>query len=311
MVTRRAVLRTGSGLLLFALAGCLDGVGPGTDTGETRVVSTFFTCYDFARHVAGDAARVESLVPLGEQSHGWEPSADVQRQAINADVFVYVGPGVQRWADNVVTNLRSDNPEVVIVNASEGIDLLPAAESEQRSRETDPHFWLDPTLAKHAVTNIRNGLQDADVANDGIYHANTESYLDRLDDVDASFTEGLASRRKNIVVVAGHNAYRYLASRYEFEVFSPIGVTPDAAPSPRAIQQVQQIMGEYDLGYILTPALESDRLARELAQETGAGVLTISPVAGQTDEWMENDWGYLEQMLNVNLPSLTTALEAR
>ena len=311
MVTRRTVLKTSSGLLPVSLAGCLDGSVDGTDTGVTRVVSTFFTFYDFARHVAGDAAQVDSLVPLGEQGHGWEPSADVQRQANNADVFVYVGPGVQRWADNVVTNLRSDNPDVVIVNASDGIDLLPAAETEQRSRETDPHFWLDSTLAKHAVTNIRDGIQTADEANEIAYRDNTEAYLDRLDDVDESFRDGLTPRRTNIAVVAGHNAYRYLANRYEFEIFSPIGVTPDAAPSPRAIQQVQEIMDEHDLEYILTPALESDRLARELAQETDADILTISPVAGQTDEWMDKDWGYLEQMLNVNLVSLKTALEAQ
>ena len=311
MVTRRTVLEAGSGLLPVSLAGCLDGSRERTDTGETRVVSTFFTFYDFARHVAGDTAQVESLVPLGEQGHGWEPSADVQRQANNADVFVYVGPGVQRWADNVVTNLRSDNPDVVIVNASEGIDLLPATETEQGSRETDPHFWLDPTLAKHAVTDVRNGLQGADAANDTTYRDNTETYLDRLNDVDQTFTDGLASRRKNTVVVAGHNAYRYMANRYNFEIFSPIGVTPDAAPSPRAIQQVQQIVDEHDIEYILTPALESDRLARELAQETDAELLTITAVAGQTDEWMDKDWGYVEQMLNVNLVSLKTALEAR
>lgn len=311
MTTRRTLLRTGCGLLPVLLGGCLEEASPATDADETRVVATFFSVYDFARRVAGDAARVESLVPLGEQSHGWEPSADVQRQANNADVFVYVGPDVQRWADNVVTNLQSDNPDVVVVNASAGIDLLPATESERRSRETDPHFWLDPTLARRAVVNIRDGLQETDEANATVYSDNAQAYLSRLDDLDTSFVDALASRRKNVVVVAGHNAYRYLAHRYEFDIFSPIGVTPDAAPSPRAIQQVQQLVNEHDLDYILTPALESDRLARELAQETDVEILTITPVAGQTDEWIENDWGYLEQMRNVNLESLATALEAR
>lgn len=311
MTTRRTVLRTGGELLPVLLAGCLGDSNSDADSDETQVVATFFTVYDFAHHVADDAAQVDSLVPLGEQSHGWEPSADVQRQANDADVFVYVGPDVQRWADNVVTNLRTDNPAVVVVNASTGIDLIPAAEIDQDSRETDPHFWLDPTLARRAVANIRDGLQEADADNESIYSDNTQTYLTRLDDLDTSYTDTLSSRRKNTVVVAGHNAYRYIARRYEFDVFSPIGVTPDAAPSPRAIQQVQQIMNEHDLRYILTPVLESDRLARELARETDAEILPITPVAGQTDEWMDKDWGYLEQMRNVNLPSLATALEAQ
>jgi len=311
MITRRTVLKTGGLVVPAALTGCLGDSGSGADTGGTRVVSTFFTFYDFARHVVGDAGRADCLVPLGEQGHGWEPSADVQRKAIQSDVFVYVGPGVQRWADDVVTNLRVDNPEVVIVNASEGIDLLPATENGAGGGETDPHFWLDPVLAKRSVLTLRDGVREADTANDATYRANAQAYLDGMDDLDASFADRLSDRQTDVVVVAGHNAYRYLARRYGFAVYSPIGVTPDAAPSPRAVQDVQQMIDEHDLRYILTPALESDRFARELAAETGVEVLTISPVAGQTDEWMARDWGYLEQMANVNLPTLATALGAR
>lgn len=310
MLTRRLFLRGGGTTLSVTVAGCLGGSSPRRDDSVTSVVTTFFAFYDLARHVACDRATVESLVPLSEQSHGWEPTADVQRTATNATVFVYVGPDVQGWADDVVTNLRTDNPDVVIVNASQGIDLLPATETDSTTSETDPHFWLDPTKFSTAVRTVQHGMEEADPDNAGVYRECADEYVDRLDELDRTIVNALDTRRKDLVVVAGHNAYRYLADRYEFDVFSPIGVSPDASPSPRAIQRVQEVVGDNDLDYILTPALESDRLARELAAETDVEVLPITPVAGQTDEWMEADWGYLEQMESVNLASLRTALEA-
>ena len=308
MRTRRAALAVSGGTLLSALAGCLGEPVEEDGTG-VRVVATLFPFYDFARRVAADDDRVETLVPPEVQGHGWEPSADVQRRAHDADVFVYPGPGVQRWADAIVENLRTDSPDVVVVAASEGVDLLPAS-ATGGGGETDPHFWLDPTLAARAVRNVRDGVLAADAGDRTAYRRSVEAYLDRLRDVDTAFSERLAARRTNVVVVAGHDAYRYMARRYGFEVVSPVGVAPDAVPDPRAIRRVQRVVAEHDLEYVLAPALESDRLAREIARETGTEVLPISPVAGQTSEWAASDWGYIEQMLRVNLPSLATALGA-
>lgn len=308
MLTKRTVLAASGGALSSFLAGCLDESDDWNGAG-VRVVATLFPFYDFARRIASDEDRVETLVPPEVRGHGWEPSADVQRRAHDADVFVYPGPGVQRWADAIVENLRTDSPDVVVVAASEGVDLLPSSPTGGGG-ETDPHFWLDPTLAARAVRNVRDGVLAADAGDRTAYRHAVETYLGRLRDVDAAFSERLAARRTDVVVVAGHDAYRYMARRYGFEVVSPVGIAPDAVPDPRAIRRVQRVVAEHDLGYVLAPALESDRLAREIARETGTEVLPISPVAGQTAEWVANDWGYLEQMLRVNLPSLATALGA-
>jgi zinc transport system substrate-binding protein len=40
-------------------------------------------------------------------------------------------------------------------------------------------------------------------------------------------------------------------------------------------------------------------------------VLPLTPIPGQTEEWADNDWGYVEVMENVNLPTLEQALDAR
>jgi zinc transport system substrate-binding protein len=58
--------------------------------------------------------------------------------------------------------------------------------------------------------------------------------------------------------------------------------------------------------------LESDRAATTLAQQTDAkGVLPITAIAGMTQEWQKKNWGYIDLMKNINLPSLKQALGAQ
>lgn len=301
-------------------AGCLGNGPTGIANRGTTAAASIFVLYDFARNVAGDAAETVNLVPLGAQGHGWEPSAQVQLQASRSDVYLHLGEGAQAWAEDVAHNLRTDNPDVVVVDASEDMDLLPADDGEEDQnhvdddghdhRDHDPHFWMDPVRAKAGVNNVAAGLAEADPDNSTTYESNAATYNQRLDALHDIFQAGLSGAARDTVVLAGHDILRYTADRYGFDVFSPVGVSPDASPSPRAIQRVQETLQEQGLSYILSDALESTRTAEQLATETGTEVLPVTAVAGQTEEWQAKDWGYLEQMERVNLASLRTALEA-
>ena len=68
MIGRRAGVALAA---LLALAGCREGPAP------TRplVVTTIFPLWDLTRHVAGDRAEAQALVPPGVEPHDWEPSA--------------------------------------------------------------------------------------------------------------------------------------------------------------------------------------------------------------------------------------------
>ncbi|WP_129115244.1 metal ABC transporter substrate-binding protein [Halegenticoccus tardaugens] len=130
--TRRDVLAFGGAIAAGGFAGCLDSVGGDPTAGDSDpgldAQTSLFVLYDVASGVGGDAAAVESVVPSGQQGHGWEPPANVQRDVVESDAFVYVGEGYQSWADDVVTNLESDGSDVTVIEASRGIDLIEASE---------------------------------------------------------------------------------------------------------------------------------------------------------------------------------------
>ncbi|SDM06199.1 zinc transport system substrate-binding protein [Halogranum gelatinilyticum] len=337
--TRRRFLAAATAGTLAAVSGCLGGsAAPDSQAADGQqspnghdVQSSFFVAGDIARHVAGEEATVSDLVPFGQHGHGWEPGPQIQRAVADADAFVYVGEGFQPWADDIVANLATDAPDLPVVAVREGIDLLPAPESDEHADEdshdetddhesehdddhgaADPHFWLDPQRAKQATMNVRDAFADFDAGNEATYETNAESFAAALDDLDAEFEETLADRERDVVLVAGHNAFQYLAERYGFEVHALVGIAPDATPSPQAIREAQAVIDRHDIEHVLAPVFESDRAATQLVEETDAtATLPVTPIPTLTAEWADQGWGYLDVMREVNLDSLATALGAK
>src|SRR5215211_4412052 len=80
------------------------------------VVTSFYPLYDFAKHIGGNKVNVTTMVPVGIEPHDWEPTTQQIQGLLSADLFVYNGAGIDRWANKVETKLK--------VNASEGLPLL-------------------------------------------------------------------------------------------------------------------------------------------------------------------------------------------
>ncbi|WP_136716182.1 metal ABC transporter substrate-binding protein [Halorientalis salina] len=336
-LTRRETIVASAGLLTTgALSGCLSREGSATGT---TAQASFHVFGDFAAKVAGDAATAETLVPLGQHGHGWEPGPRIQGDVLDADLFVHGMEGFQPWADDIVTSIESDDAAVVPVSAADGIDLSAPGEhdthegenedehdgeespgehneSEQRddghdhAEGADPHFWLDPIRAKQAVATIRAGFVNVDGDNADAYAANAEAYRSDLDDLHETIEESLATASKDVVLVAGHNAFGYLGARYGFEVKTLTDVSPDDTPTARDIEAAQHVVDEHDIEYICADPLESQQAAEQLREETAATeILPLTSIPGQTDEWDEKGWGYAEVMQQVNLPTLEAALD--
>lgn len=356
---RRNVLGIGGSVLVGGLAGCLgfgdsrkmadgDTENSNMDSRDSPEVATSFTVLgDFATGVAGDVARVNTLVPTGQHGHGWSPNPKIQRDVLDSDLFVYVADGFQPWADDIVTNSNTGDTGVSVVAAREGIDLLAIDSSHEHGHDhdhdhdqkhttkeesdrheshthshtntpahargsTDPHFWLDPGRSKQAVETIREAFTTIDEDNAEAYAENAAAYTHRLDKLDEKFASALGQAPNDVVLVAGHNAFQYLGSRYGFEIEALTGISPDDQPTPKDIAHAQEIITTYDIGHILAPSLESNRAATQLVNQTDAKeFLPITSIAGMKKEWQEKNWGYIDLMETINLPSLKRALGAQ
>ena len=121
--TRRDMLTAMGGVGAAGATGCLSS-GTADDDGVFTAGVSFPVVHDFAESVVPEEAEANNLVPVGQHGHGWNPSPDVQRSVTGSDAFVYVFEGFQPWADNMVTNLERDHPDVEVIAAGKGIDML-------------------------------------------------------------------------------------------------------------------------------------------------------------------------------------------
>ena len=284
-------------LALLAPAGC----APAAPPAKPLVVATIYPLWEFARQVAGDRADVVALVPAGVEPHDWEPAPRDVSQVRRAAVFVLTGTNLDGWAEKLLADLPGRHG--VVVNARGGLSVLTVG------GVTDPHLWLDPTLARIQVQAIAGGLEQADPAGRAVYADNARAFIARLDALDVDFAAGLAdcARRE---VVTSHAAFAYLARRYRLTQVPVMGISPEAEPSPADLAAIVRTARQLKVTHVFYETLVSPRLAETLSREIGATPLPLNPIEGVSPAEAAAGTGYLE-LMRANLANLRTALGCR
>lgn len=319
-ITRRGALATGAGALTSGLAGCLGG-GSATsaDPDSPRVVASFFSFFDFGRKIAANTPlQVENLVPTGLHGHGWEPNASITREIIDADAFIYVGDQFQPWADRAIQTLEDDNVDTSLINAREDVDLVDLAASLDRDEEgvgnnqaKDPHFWLDPRRAKQSVDTITDGFVDIVPDHEETIRENATRYKsDVLDQIDSDYERLFEQADRTVVQLAAHNAFQYIGVRYGVEMrplVTNLAASGNVSPADR--REAEEVIEANDISYIGNGVFEARRPARQLLEGTQVeGYFPVTPYAGVTEQWDENNWGYKEVAYNINMPTFNVTV---
>lgn len=308
----------GAGLVIIAAVGLgviltiviADENGPAT--GRLAVTATFYPMAEFARQVGGDRVDVSTLVSAGVEPHDYDPTPQDIAGVHKSAVFIYNDAGLEPWVGRIQDELEGEG--VVVVDASQGIELMTKGAGEETGDSAgvtpyDPHIWLDPVLAAKQVDNIRDGLIEADPESRDYYQANADAFKERLAGLDDAYRLGLAdcARRQ---IITSHQAFRYLASRYDIDVIAISGLSPDEEPSPQKLAEVARFARQYDVRYIFFETLASPRLSDTIAGEVGAGTLVFNPLEGLTGEDIAQGKDYISVQED-NLENLRLALDCK
>ncbi|WP_440763979.1 metal ABC transporter substrate-binding protein [Natronorubrum sp. DTA7] len=314
-VSRRNFTALSAGTLATGLAGCFGEASEDDD--QNVAVASFFTFYDFTRQIAdGTPLSVDNLVPVGLHGHGWEPDPSITRDIVDADAFVHVGPDFQPWADRAIETVQDDDAGTHLINAREGVELLDLAETVEDDEEIDggkdPHFWLDPELAKQAVDNIADGLTEVVPDHESEFADNADELKGELDELDAEWEAIFGEAEREYVFLAAHNAFEYLGQRYGATIqplVANLAATDDVRTSDR--QYAEDMIAEHDIQYIGAAIFENRSWAKQLIDETDAeAYYPVTPYAGTKEEWADQGWGYFDIARNINMPTFEIVLDA-
>ena len=182
----------------------------------------------------------------------------------------------------------------------------------------DPHVWVDPVHAEAMVEYFAETFGTIYPDEADTFQSNADDYIERIRGVDEEFQELVEDADLDVAVAVAHNAFQYLEVRYGFDLRTPVGVTPDAAESIEDIARLAETVDRYDIETILYDPFESPNPGEELPQaatllldETGASdAAPLTAAEGITPEWREQGYGWVEQMQDINVPSLRRALRA-
>jgi zinc transport system substrate-binding protein len=270
-------------------------------TGKIQVTTSFYPLAEFTQHVGGNDVDVYNLTPPGAEPHDFEPTPQDLVKIQNSKLLIYNGAGLDLWVNKLSDDTKKN---LILVNASKTILLLSSSGNSQ-----DPHVWLDPLLAKQQVGNIKAALVEVDPDNSNYYELSAKSYSDQLDLLDAEFRKGLANCQSRDIVTS-HNAFQYLGKRYNLNILSISGLSPDEEPSPKKLAEVTQFVKKNKVKYIFFETLVSPKLSQTITQETGAQAITFNPLEGLTTEELAHGKNYISVQRD-NLTALRTALNCQ
>ncbi len=267
------------------------------------VVTSFYPLYFLTSRIGADQIELLNLTPSGAEPHDYEPNARDITMLEKSALVIVNGAGLEPWYEATKKDLQKN--KVRVLEAAKDLDRLQVMEGGKSV--TDPHVWLDPVLAAQEVTKITQALSEVDPDHRSIYEANGRRVNDELAVLDQEFSQGLAQcRQKNIIT--SHQAFGYLAARYQLHQIAIAGISPDSDPTPAELGRIVQFSKAQKVKYIFSEALVSPRLAETLAEEVEAKVLVFDPLEGLTPEDQAAGKDYFSIQRD-NLRLLRTALE--
>lgn len=248
------------------LAGCsaTSGGVPST-TGLPRVLAAETFLGDIAQNVAGDRLKVDVLLSPGIDPHEFQMSPQDAIKVAQSRVLILNGIGYENWLNKT---LQESQGQHLVVIASDGLGQTPDA---------DPHMWMNPLNVVRYAQNIRDGLTTADPEGAAVYAANAEAYVSKLTDLDAwikSQVDAIPPERR--LLVTNHAELGFLASAYGFKIIGAVipNVSNEAAPSAQEMASLIQAVKASRAPAIFVDLSENPGLARQIASESGAQVVT-------------------------------------
>ena len=166
----------------------------------------------------------------------------------------------------------------------------------------DPHSWLDPLAFKVQVDVVLQHLIDVFPEGEETFTANAEEFKSALDALhvgfDAALNDGVCTDK---TVVANHNAYSYMAYRYDIQFLTVHGLDPEGEPSAEDVAEVVEHINEEGITVLFVEEYTDQDSVQSIVDETGVSIqflytMEIAPTDAE-DDYMSMMQKNLDNML--------------
>lgn len=277
MPTRRCILRMSAGVLAAAAALPFAGraaaaartPGTGGAGAEFSALATTAMVGDIVAAVAGETARVDTLLREGVDPHTYKLTRSDVAKLMSADIVFYNGLLLEgKMTDALIRVADSGRPTMAVAEAL-GDDYLLSPEGF--IGHYDPHVWMDVGGWMRVTGHVRDRLSAFRPGHEDLFGRNAGRYLERLSALD-SYARGVLSTvpAGHRVLVTAHDAFNYFGRSYGFEVLGIQGISTESEAGLRRIEELVGLLVERAVPAIFVETTVSERNVRALVEGAAA-----------------------------------------
>jgi len=283
---------------MFTIGACSNIQNTDLQTKNKVFVSILPQKY-FVEKIAGDLFDVEVMVKPGFSPETYEPTAKQMISLSEAKIYFTIGV---EFENSLLDRIKKTNPNLLVINTRDGIELLDInryqtysnPEENDDHKGKDPHIWLSPMLVKIQAENIKKGLNYIDLDNSKIYDENYKKFSEELDTLHIEIENTFKDLKARDFLVF-HPAWGYFADEFSLNQYA-IEIE-GKEPTIKELSKIINIAKEKNIKVIFTQEQISKQNAESIADQIGATIVSIDPLA---ENYIEN----LRQVVDIIKNSL-------
>lgn len=245
-----------------------------------RVVTGSTVVHDLAVRIGGERIAAACLLQPGRDPHLHQPVPEDVRRLAEARLVIINGLGFEGWFEGLAKEAGYAGR---IVIASAGVEALklaqPCGDHDHHGQDGHghEHHGVDDPHAYHAIPNgiryaenIRDALIEADAAGADGYRARAAAVIAELREADAWARQEFASiPRAQRRIIANHDALRYFAREYGFEILALNTASADSQPGAQDIAALVQAIRATGVKGIFLESGKNQKAIEQVAREAG------------------------------------------
>ena len=333
---KRIIITTSILFILLFLAAC-GNTEEASEQNDTlvEVYTTVYPLQYFADRIGGEFVNVSSIYPAGANEHTFEPTQKDMMALAEADLFFYIGLGLEGFVENAKKTLAEEHVKLIATVDAVSDEQLEQSdhiheeatteeahdhehEHEDESTEEhdsheghdhgdiDPHVWISPKISQSLALSIKDSLVEISPEHQETFEKNYEELVNELQKLDADFEE-MAHTATNKTFFVSHAAFGYIANTYGLEQLAVAGLNSQDEPSQKELTTLIDLAEEKEMNYILFEQNVSSKLTEVIQQEIGAKSLVLHNLGVLSKEDIKNKETYFT-LMNKNLETLKTVL---
>jgi len=232
------------------------------------VVVSFSVLADVVKQIGGDKIDITTLVGNDKDVHEYELKPSDAAKIAQSKILFVNGLGLEAGFMNSIINTYHGT----VVVASNGIRPLVA--NIDNHQQLDPHIWHDVNnVRQYYVPNIVAGLTKAMPEYKDYFTARAWQYNKQLIALD----KWLKAQLANVPVaqrqaITTHDAFNYLAERYQIKFLFAQGVATDSEAKPQDVARLEQIIRNSKVKVVFLENMTNNHLIQQIARDTQATI---------------------------------------